>query len=385
MNWKTVPLGDLCEVLDSKRKPISKRNRTEGIYPYYGATGIVDYLNDYIFDDKLVLIGEDGAKWGSGDMTAFIAQGKYWVNNHAHVLKPFENVLLDEWLVYYFYYKDLKEYVSGLTVPKLNQGQLKLIPIPLPSILTQKKIVEKINAIFIEIDKAITATQANIKNSEALFDSGLELFLNAQRDGWIENIKPLSELCELIVDCEHKTAPTQSDGFPSIRTPNIGKGKLLLDNVYRVSEETYTEWTKRAQPRAGDLILAREAPAGNVAVIPENIKVCLGQRTVLIRPRPDIFMPNFLAFMLLQPNIQAKLLAHSRGATVQHVNMKDIRALNIGSIPPLLVQRKIISYIQTIDNEAEILQASYKQKLIALSKLKNSILRQAFNGELVKD
>ena len=165
-------------------------------------------------------------------------------------------------------------------------------------------------------------------------------------EGWREINKPLTELCELIVDCEHKTAPTQEEGIPSIRTPNIGKGKLLLDGVYRVSEETYWEWTRRAVPLPGDLILAREAPAGNVAVIPENLKVCLGQRTVLIRPIRNVLEPEFLALLLLQPRMQQKLLAHSRGATVQHVNMKDIRALNIGSIPPLSVQKRIVSIIE---------------------------------------
>ena len=86
----------------------------------------------------------------------------------------------------------------------------------------------------------------------------------------------LNEACEFIVDCLHNTAPIQDDGYPSIRTPNIGKGRLLLDGVNRVSEETYQIWTQRAIPEIGDLILAREAPAGNVAVVKEGEKVCLG-------------------------------------------------------------------------------------------------------------
>ena len=94
----------------------------------------------------------------------------------------------------------------------------------------------------------------------------------------------LNDVCELIVDCEHKTAPTQSDGYPSIRTPNLGRGEFLLDGVNRVSEDTYNAWTRRAIPKEKDIILAREAPIGNAAIIPKNLKVCLGQRTVLIRP-----------------------------------------------------------------------------------------------------
>ena len=148
MSWETVELGNLCEVLDNRRKPITKCDRIEGEFPYYGATGIVDYVDNYIFDEKLVLVGEDGAKWESGEKTAFIVNGKYWVNNHAHVIKPKRDLLLDEWLVYYFFYKDLKEFITGLTVPKLNMGQLKIIPIPLPPLQIQQKIVVKLDKIF---------------------------------------------------------------------------------------------------------------------------------------------------------------------------------------------------------------------------------------------
>ena len=84
-------------------------------------------MADYIFDEELVLIGEDGAKWDAGEKTAFIVNGKYWVNNHAHVVKPNTEKLLNKWLTYYFCGIDLKPWVYGMTVPKLNQGQLKSI------------------------------------------------------------------------------------------------------------------------------------------------------------------------------------------------------------------------------------------------------------------
>src|SRR5262245_12463014 len=102
----------------------------------------------------------------------------------------------------------------------------------------------------------------------------------------------LSSICELIVDCAHKTAPIPAEGYPSIRTPNIGRGRLILDGVNRVSEETYRNWTRRAEPRHGDLIFAREAPVGNVAIVPPGQNVCLGQRTVLIRPDRLKVNPN---------------------------------------------------------------------------------------------
>lgn len=157
----------------------------------------------------------------------------------------------------------------------------------------------------------------------------------------MSNNQILNDLCELIVDCEHKTALIQEEGYPSIRTPNIGKGRLILDNVNRVSEKTYQEWTKRAVPQAGDLILAREAPVGNIAVIPENIKVCLGQRTVLIRPDKNKVNGFYLNYFLLSDEMQHQLLCRANGSTVSHLNMKDIRGLNIPELPPISTQTRI--------------------------------------------
>ena len=159
----------------------------------------------------------------------------------------------------------------------------------------------------------------------------------------------LDDVCELIVDCEHKTAPTQETGYPSIRTPNIGKGRLLLDDVNRVSEETYRLWTQRAIPKAGDLILAREAPVGNVAIIPGNLDVCLGQRTVLIRPNTVKVNNSYLVYLLLSDEIRGRLLSRSNGSTVGHLNMKEIRNLELPELPLLSTQERIADILSNYD------------------------------------
>ena len=246
----------------------------------------------------------------------------------------------------------------------------------------QHRIVAILDEAFDGIATAKANAEKNLQNARALFESHLQSVFTQRGEGWVDHKKPLADLCALIVDCEHKTAPTQEEGIPSIRTPNIGKGKLLLDGVYRVSEETYREWTRRAEPLPGDLILAREAPAGNVAVIPDNTKVCLGQRTVLIRPNRTVFEPEFLSWLLLQPKMQQKLLAHSRGATVQHVNMKDIRALHIEAIPPLSEQRRIVANVGDASEQTQRIESIYQQKVAALDELKQSLLHQAFSGQL---
>ena len=164
----------------------------------------------------------------------------------------------------------------------------------------------------------------------------------------------LDDLCSLIVDCEHKTAPLASSGYPSIRTPNIGRGMLLLEGVNRVDRGTYEAWTKRAVPRANDLIVAREAPVGNVAIVPEGLDVCLGQRTVLIRPNLNKVHPRFLCYYLLGDYVQHRFKSTSGGATVAHLNMRDIRNLPIPSLPSLPIQRRIASILGAYDDLIEV-------------------------------
>lgn len=162
----------------------------------------------------------------------------------------------------------------------------------------------------------------------------------------------LQDLCVKIVDCEHKTAPIQSEGFPSIRRPNIGKGQLLLEGVNRVSEETWTEWTKREAPQHNDLIFAREAPLGNVAIIPKNLKLCLGLRTVLLRPDTERVTARFLCYLLLSPKNQHTMHSRGGGATVPHLNVKEIRKLPI-DLPPLPTQQKIAQILSAYDDLIE--------------------------------
>ncbi len=159
--------------------------------------------------------------------------------------------------------------------------------------------------------------------------------------------KTLLDFCEIIVDCEHKTAPIQTIGYASIRTPNVGRGRLLLDGVNRVDEATYREWTKRAIPQEKDLIIAREAPVGNVAIIKEGQVVCLGQRTVLVRPDPKKIIPDFLCYFLLGDYTQNIFQGASSGATVKHLNMKDIRAFSMPELPSISTQRRIASIQRT--------------------------------------
>jgi len=165
---KILRIGEICEILDKYRKPITKKYRVTGNIPYYGATGIVDWVDKYIFDETLVLVGEDGAKWASGERTAFIIEGKSWVNNHVHVLRPDLSLVTHKWLAYFLTSIDLSPWVTGLTVPKLNQAQLCSIKVLLPSLDEQNRIVNKLDDIFCEIDKGIQSCKDQIENYRQL-------------------------------------------------------------------------------------------------------------------------------------------------------------------------------------------------------------------------
>lgn len=163
----------------------------------------------------------------------------------------------------------------------------------------------------------------------------------------------LLDICEAIVDCPHSTAKDEGKGYPLIRTPNIGKGRLKFDGVHRVSEQVYNQRNERAVPQAGDLILAREAPVGNVAIIRQGQQVCLGQRTVLIKPNKKYVDPDFLVYYLLSPELQHKLLSSSNGATVSHLNMSSIRSLEV-QVPGIDVQKRIGAILARIDDKIEL-------------------------------
>ena len=162
----------------------------------------------------------------------------------------------------------------------------------------------------------------------------------------------LKEICELIVDCPHSTAKNEGYGYPLIRTPNVGKGRLLLQGVHRVNDEVYNARNERAVPSEGDIILAREAPVGNAAIIMPGQKVCLGQRVVLIRANKSMVNPMFLVYYLLSDEIQHRLKNNANGAVVAHLNMEDIRNLKV-SIPDIKIQNSVAGILSSLDDKIE--------------------------------
>ena len=195
----------------------------------------------------------------------------------------------------------------------------------------------------------------------------------------------LTHVTFLIEDCPHSTAKDEGKGYPLVRTPNIGFGFLLLNGVHRVSEKVYNQRNVRAVPQKNDLIFAREAPAGNIAVIQDE-KVCLGQRTVLLRPITHCILPQYLAYYILAPSSQQSLVEKSSGTTVAHVNLSDFRPYLI-AVPPIDEQKRIVNKLKELlpllDKYNCYADKLSRQNNEINTLLKKSILQEAIQGRLV--
>ncbi|MBP1934922.1 restriction endonuclease subunit S [Ammoniphilus resinae] len=165
--WKIKKLIELCENLDSKRVPITSKDREKGIYPYYGASGIVDYVKNFIFDGSYLLVSEDGANLlARVTPIAFSVSGKCWVNNHAHVLK-FDDYYIQLYIEYFINNIDISRYVTGSAQPKLNQAKLNDIDIPYPPV----ELLIKFANIVTKIEEQKSLVKKAIDETQYLFDS----------------------------------------------------------------------------------------------------------------------------------------------------------------------------------------------------------------------
>lgn len=173
-NWATKSFFSCCKNCDSQRKPITSKDRVAGNIPYYGASGIVDYVKDYIFDGDYLLISEDGANLlMRSTPIAFQIRGKNWVNNHAHVVK-FEHIEEQIFMEYFFNLLDLKDLITGCAQPKLTQGALNKIPVFEIPFALQRSFAAKIESI--EHQKQLL--RASIKETEMLFQSRMDYWFN---------------------------------------------------------------------------------------------------------------------------------------------------------------------------------------------------------------
>jgi len=329
--WDEATLGEVCEILDRLRKPITKKDRKSGPYPYYGATGIVDYVDDYIFDERLILVGEDGAKWEAGDKTAFFAEGRYWVNNHAHVLRALKKLVRDDWLVYYLNGLDLSGYITGVTVPKLNQTKLRSIPIPVPPLPEQKRIVEVLDAAFAKIDRLETIAKRQIENENAYRETLLDSIFASIEQDIDSNTHPLKDLAILKgrIGWKGLTAKEYTDEGPlflSVHSLNYGDYVDYRD-AFHISQERYDESPEIMLQKDDILICKDGAGIGKLGIVPEIIAPTTINSSLLLIRHADNLRAKYLYYCLLSPYFQKIVQSRLEGATTPHLYQRDIKVL----------------------------------------------------------
>jgi type I restriction enzyme S subunit len=260
-DWKIGKLKDVCDILDGKRIPVeeSNRNRRHGKYPYYGASGVIDYIDDYIFDERLICLAEDGENLRSRVVpVAFTIEGKTWVNNHAHVLRPRKESLDHFYFNYFLNHIKYDKYLSFTAQPKLNQDNMKGISVILPSVREQQKIA----SILSKVDKLIQKTDQIIEQTQRLKKGLMRRLLTkgightkfkTTEVGEIPDIWRIMKINELIKDKEGvKTGPFGSTLKKEIFVPHgfkiYGQENVIPDDFticdYYISEDVFLKMQK---------------------------------------------------------------------------------------------------------------------------------------------
>lgn len=359
-------LADVCDILDSQRIPVTARDRVKGCYPYYGANGIQDYVDKYIFDDELVLLAEDGGNFGSKESPiAYRVSGKCWVNNHAHVLKPHDNTDVD-YLCYALMFYNTEGLVNGATRQKLTQSAMKKMIIPLCDLKRQQEIVNELNA----VSHLISLRQRQAEKLDELVKARfVDMFWGAYSEVIAEDV------CEKIVDCPHST-PKYNESelkYPAIRTSEIQDGQIEWSSMKYVGINEYQRRVKRLIPEAGDIVYAREGTYGDCVILPEGYQFCLGQRTMLFRPNYKLCNSEYLHAVLRSAAVKYQADMSNAGSTVPHVNVSDAKRFHF-PLPPLPLQNAFATFVHEVDCEKERIQRS----AALLKTLKRSLMQQYF-------
>ena len=237
-------LEDCCDILDSQRVPITAADRTKGEYPYYGANGIQDYVADYIFDDELVLLAEDGGNFGSKERPiAYRVSGKCWVNNHAHVLKPKAEIDVD-YLCYSLMFYNTDGLVNGATRQKLTQATMRKMLIPKRSLEEQKTIVNKL-----AITQSIIThrKQQLLKLDELVKARFVEMFGEPIDNPMKWQVKPLKKLSTLITNGNTPKGGSENyvdSGIIFLRSQNVWRNRIDLSDVAYIDEATNQKMRK---------------------------------------------------------------------------------------------------------------------------------------------
>ena len=348
-------LEDVCEILDSRRVPITAKDRKAGTYPYYGANGLQDYVADYIFDDELVLLAEDGGNFGSKERPiAYRVSGKCWVNNHAHVLKAKSNMHVD-YLCYALMFYDTEGLVNGATRQKLTQAAMRQMVIPYRDMTEQLQIIKKISQIVRSIEKRKEELQLLDQLVKSRF---IELFGDPKQNPKGYPVKEFDEISVLITDGEHATPRRTDKGIYLLSARNILNHALQLDDVDYIDEEEYTRIARRVVPQAGDVLISCSGSIGRCCVVPEELRFQMVRSAALIR-FDDTIKPVFAEWLITSDELQRQISMSATQSSQANLFQGKIRKLR-GYVPPMELQNQFAAFVEQTDKSKYYSSLSFR-------------------------
>ena len=393
--WECTKLGIVVDFLDGKRIPLSEKERKnrQGRYPYYGASGIIDYVDDYIFDDELILLGEDGANIiERSSPLAFIVRGKIWVNNHAHVLKPKgKNTIgfICEYLESISYIK----YNTGSAQPKLNQEVCQNIPIPLPPLPEQKKIAEILSAwdrAIEQVGKLIDAKQRLKKGLMQQLLTGRMRFPEFNHEtherhekdkgelpeGWIG--RRLSSFGSFLKGKGITNSEKKESGLPCITYGEIyTKHDFVIRQFFSFIDKNVSQKSQRIQ--RNDILFAGSGETldeiGKCVAYTKDIEAYAGGDVVIFRPKG--VNPLYLSYSLNSDLLIRQKRKLGQGHSVVHIYSAGLKTLQV-PLPSLAEQTRIAAVLSACDREIELL----KKKHGKLKEQKKGLMQKLLTGEV---
>ena len=391
-NWCwTYLLNGFAECKDGNRKPInaSERAEREGDIPYYGATGQAGWIDDYLTDEQLVLLGEDGAPFLELlKDKAYLIEGKAWVNNHAHIIKSHYGEVGNKYILHYLNVFNFHGYVNGTTRLKLTQASMRTIPVPLPPLAEQKRIVEQIESLFAKLDeakeKALSVVESFELREKAIYKKAFEGDLT---NSWrAENGINISEWEEIPFEKLGKLERGRSKHrprndkrlfggkYPFIQTGDVaGAGMYVTSHKQTLSEFGFEQ--SRMFPK-GTLCITIAANIGDAAIL--SYDCCFPDSVVGFTPGEKC-LNKYMYFYLQE--IKAELEYIAPATAQKNLNLKLLGKVEI-KVPSLKEQEKIVEILEKQINDQENIVEKAENVIETIDVMKKSILAKAFRGEL---
>lgn len=393
-DWQIVALRDLVDVLDSKRVPLSaaERKHREGSVPYYGATGQVGTIDKHIFDEPLVLLGEDGVQFFDPyKPKAYKIVGPSWVNNHAHVLRPKSGVIELGYLLHYLNAFDYRGYANGTTRLKLTQGAMNSIPVRLPTIDDQRRIVEALDEHLSRLDKALAEAQHSAQATSRFSASLLHSMFTGelmQRELGIEELH-LTALAE-VADVQSGGTPKGLDRLSSEAAtgdhtvPFYKVGDMNLDARYMKASRSYLTH------KDIDALRLKVIPSGSVVFPKAGGAIATDKKRLVQVPGPidlncmavipgHTVLSSYLAWWFES----FKLSDLSNGSILPQIGKTAVMQVQL-PIPSLADQEKVVNYLEEKISLVRAQALSIDEAEASIATLMRSVLNVAFSGKLVK-